>query len=260
MDLVSSADLRHRFREPDTAMPAAANSNDHRPRVAAERRERMRRRLIESAMIVFANRGVGASVIPEVVAAAEVSQGSFYNYFRTNEDLLAAVSTELSNDMIGLIESVAGAIDDPALKVASAVRCYLHLARSHRLLARFLAAAGLRLAGASREARARSAAYEFLPADLKAGQASGAFIAMPVEVAVDVVKGACLVAIDRMVHARTSKDYPDRIAATVLRALGVPAAEADRLTARALPKLVPAPDSLLARVQARAAEQESAET
>jgi hypothetical protein len=62
-----------------------------------------------------------------------------------------------------------------------------------------------------------------------------------------------------MVHGRTSKDYPDRIAATILRALGVAAAEADRLTARALPKLVPAPDSLLARVQARAAEQESAE-
>lgn len=241
-------------------MSAASNPNDHRPRVAAERRERMRKRLVETAMIVFANRGVGASVIPEVVAAAEVSQGSFYNYFRTNEDLLAAVSNELSTEMIALIESVAGDIADPAQKVASAIRCYLHLARAHRLLARFLAAAGLRLAGASEDARKGSAAYDFLPADLKAGQASGAFQAMPVDIAVDVVKGACLIAIDRMAHGRTTKDYPDRIAAAILRALGVPAGDAVRLTGVALPKMTPAPDSLLARVQARASVQTPTET
>lgn len=219
----------------------------------------MRKRLVETAMIVFANRGVGASVIPEVVAAAEVSQGSFYNYFRTNEDLLAAVSNELSAEMIDLIESGAGRIEDPAPKVASAVRCYLHLARSHRLLARFLAGAGLRLAGASAEARRHSAVYAFLPADLEAGQASGAFAAMPVEIAVDVVKGACLVAIDRMAHGRTTKDYPDRIAAAILRALGVSGAEADRLAALPLPRLVPPAESLLARVQARVAGQATAE-
>ena len=220
----------------------------------------MRKRLVETAMIVFANRGVGASVIPEVVAAAEVSQGSFYNYFRTNEDLLAAVSNELSTEMIDLIESAAGDIADPARKVASAVRCYLHLARSHRLLARFLAGAGLRLAGASAEARRHSAVYDFLPADLEAGQAGGAFAAMPVEIAVDVVKGACLVAIDRMAHGRVAKDYPDRIATAILRALGVPGAEADRLVAQPLPKLAPPAESLLARVQARVAAQVTAET
>lgn len=241
-------------------MPAPANPTDHRPRVAAERRERMRKRLVETAMIVFANRGVGASVIPEVVAAAEVSQGSFYNYFRTNEDLLAAVSNELSNEMIELIESVAGGIADPASKVASAVRCYLHLARTHRLLARFLAGAGLRLAGASAEARQHSAVYAFLPADLEAGQASGAFAAIPVDIAVDVVKGASLVAIDRMAHGRTAKDYPERIAAAILRALGVSGAAADRLVALPLPKMVPPADSLLARVQARVAAQATAET
>lgn len=240
-------------------MPAAANPNDHRPRVAAERRERMRKRLIESAMIVFAEKGVGASVIPDVVAAAEVSQGSFYNYFRTNEDLLAAVSNELSSEMVGLIESVAGDIAEPDLKVASAIRCYLHLARSHRLLARFLAGAGLRLAGASQEARQRSAAYDFLPADLEAGQQQGVFAAMPVETAVDVIKGAILVAIDRMAHARTAKDYPEQITAAILRALGLPAGEAARLTAPALPKMSPAADSLLARVQARAAAKPPAE-
>jgi AcrR family transcriptional regulator len=240
-------------------MPTATNQNDHRPRVAAERRERMRKRLVESAMIVFAEKGVGASVIQDVVVAAEVSQGSFYNYFRTNEDLLAAVSNELSDEMVALIEAVAGEIAEPPLKVASAIRCYLHLVRSHRLLARFLAGAGLRLAGAGHEARQRSAAYDFLPADIEAGQKSGDFVAVPVEIAVDVVKGAMLVAIDRMAHARTAKDYPEKITAAILRALGVPGDRAYHLVASPLPKLTPAADSLLARVQARVAAKALAE-
>ncbi|MGT2493854.1 TetR/AcrR family transcriptional regulator [Cupriavidus basilensis] len=69
-------------------------------------------------------------MIPDVIAAAGVSQGSFYNYFRTNDDLLAAVSDALSHDMVQMIESVVGDIEDPALRVATGIRLYLHLARS----------------------------------------------------------------------------------------------------------------------------------
>jgi len=233
-------------------MPAAPKPTDHRPRVAAERRERMRKRLIESAMIVFAERGVGASVIPEVVAAAEVSQGSFYNYFRTNEDLLAAVGDELSGEMVQLIESVVGNIADPALRVATGMRCYLHLARTHRLLARFLAGAGLQLLAQ------QNAAFRYLPADLEEGQKRGVFAGVPLDIVLDIVAGAGLVAIDRLARGRMPKDYPDKIVAAILRSLGMSAAAAADVVAQPLPKLAPAADSLLARAQARAAEQASA--
>src|SRR5206468_2741132 len=169
------------------------------------------------------------------------------------------VSSELNSDMIALIEDVAGGIEEPAMKVASAIRCYLHLARSHRLLARFLAGAGLHLAGAGHEARQRSGVYDFLPADIEAGQACGDFSVVSVDVAVDVVKGAMLVAIDRMAHGRIAKDYPEKVATLILRALGVPADKAERLIAPTLPKMTPAADSLLARVQLRAAARAPAE-
>lgn len=223
-----------------------AKPNDHRPRVAAERRERMRMRLIESAMIVFADKGVGASVIPDVVAAAEVSQGSFYNYFRTNEELLAAVGDELSGEMVQLIEPVVGDIADPAVRVATAIRCYLHLARAHRLLARFLSAAGLRMLVQYH------ATFRYLPADLEEGQKQGVFADVPLEIVLDLVAGAGLAALDRMARGRTRKDYPDQITAAMMRMLGMGAADAERVAAGPLPKLTPAPDSLLARAQARA--------
>ena len=220
--------------------------NDHRPRVAAERRERMRKRLIESAMIVFADKGVGASVIPDVVAAAEVSQGSFYNYFRNNEELLVAVGDELSGEMVQLIEPVVGDIADPAVRVATAVRCYLHLARSHPLLARFLAAAGLRMLVQ------HDATFRYLPADLEEGQKQGVFADVPLDIVLNLVAGAGIAALDRMARGRTPKAYPDQIVAGMMRMLGLSVADAARVTAGPLPKLTFGADSLLARAQARA--------
>lgn len=226
-------------------MPAAPNPNDHRPRVAAERRERMRRRLIESALIVFAEKGVGASVIPEVVAAAEVSQGSFYNYFRTNEDLLIAVSEELSNEMLQSIESVVARIADPGLRVATAIRCYLQLARNCRQVARFLASTGMWVDGE------HSMVYDVLPPDLEEGAKLGQFDAAALPVAVDVIKGAVLMAMHRMARGRIAKDYPEQMVQAMLRSLGMSAADAVRLTAAPLPRLATPAESLLARVQAR---------
>ena len=72
--------------------------------MAAERRARMRRKLVESALLVFAEKGVDASVIDDVIAAADVSRGTFYNYFRTNGELLAAAIEELGNELVEHIE------------------------------------------------------------------------------------------------------------------------------------------------------------
>lgn len=221
---------------------------DHRPRVAAERRERMRQRLVETALLVFAEKGVGASVIPDVVAAAGVSQGSFYNYFRSNEELLAAVGDELSGELVQLIEPVVGDIADPALRVATGIRCYLHYARIHRLLARFLAAAGLPLLAR------HSAALRYLPADVEEGQRSGLFDATPLPILLDLITGTGLAAIDRMARGRVGRDYPDNVVASMLRALGMQREAVSGLVNAPLPKLKAAAGSLLVRAQARADE------
>ncbi|QUN32876.1 TetR/AcrR family transcriptional regulator (plasmid) [Cupriavidus sp. KK10] len=203
----------------------------------------MRRRLIESAMVVFAQRGIGSSVIPEVIAAAGVSQGSFYNYFRTNDDLLEAVSDVLSHDMVQMIEGVAGDIEDPALRVATAGRLYLHLVRTYPIVAQFLSGTGFSLVGK------KSAIYEHLPADIKEGVKRGTFDADAADIGLDMATGAVLIAVQRIANGRTARDYPERIVRVVLKALGVPAASAAKLIAAPLPKLVAPPESLLKAAQ-----------
>lgn len=205
----------------------------------------MRMRLIESAMIAFAQRGIGSSVISEVIVAAGVSQGSFYNYFRTNEDLLAAVSEALNQDIVQMIENVVGDIEDPVLRIATGVRSYLHIVRSYSVVAQFLSGVGLNLIDK------KSAVFEYLPSDIKEGVKSGRFDESAADVALDMFVGVGLIAVHRMAKGRTSKDYPERIVRAVLRSLCVPAASAMQLTSVPLPKLIAPPDSLLEKAQAR---------
>ena len=201
--------------------------------------------MIETAMIVYARKGIGASVIPDVVAAAEVSQGSFYKYFRSNEELLAAVSEALSDEMVRLIEVVVGGIEDPAERVATGIRCYLRLARSHRVAARFISNAGLTVGGK------KSAVYEFLPPDLAEGRRRGYFDAAPPDVAIDMIRGAAIAAIHRMANGRTAKDYPEYIVMAILRSLGMDPDSAEMLASLPLPRLTVPPESLLAKAEAR---------
>ena len=114
------------------------HSDNHRTRVGAERRQKMRLRLLESALQVFAEKGPDGAVIDDMIVAAGISRGTFYNYFRTNEELLIALAETLSDELAQLVDALVQGIDDPLTRVALALRAYLHTARSYPLFAAFI--------------------------------------------------------------------------------------------------------------------------
>ncbi|HNN08489.1 MAG TPA: helix-turn-helix domain-containing protein, partial [Azospira sp.] len=59
---------------------------DHRTRVGQERRERTRAKLLAAALPVFAKHGADAAIIDSIIQQAGVARGTFYNYFRTNDE------------------------------------------------------------------------------------------------------------------------------------------------------------------------------
>ncbi|MEX3939935.1 TetR/AcrR family transcriptional regulator [Paraburkholderia sp. EG287B] len=205
----------------------------------------MRARLIESAMLVFAEKGVGASVIQEVIAAAEVSQGTFYNYFRTNEELLDAVTQELNDELLRLIEIEVGSYDDPARRIACGVRMFLHAARTYPLLARFICAAGLHAAGPS------SLIYVYLPPHIEQGLATGRFRDVTVEVALDLIAGTALATIKRFAEDGAASEQTEQAVAAILRGLGVSRSGSQALVRGELEAIAVPLNSLLERGHAR---------
>jgi AcrR family transcriptional regulator len=63
-------------------------------RISAETREKVRRRLLETAALHFAERGLEGAQIDAIALAAGYAKGTIYNYFASKEELFAEVLAE----------------------------------------------------------------------------------------------------------------------------------------------------------------------
>jgi len=226
-------------------MPEAPIREDHRPRVAAEKRARMRRNLIENALLVFAEKGVDASVIEDVIKAAGVSRGTFYNYYRTNAELQMAASDELGNEIVQQIETQTRDNPSPAARICTGVRLYLRAASQFPLFARFVARLGLAAIGPD------NLVFRYLPAHLEEGMAGGEFARMPALVALDVVIASVIAAVKRIAAGEADDDHIRAAVSAMLRGLGVTKRKAVELSDAPLAPLLLADDTLFKRSHSR---------
>ena len=218
---------------------------NHRSRVGAERRERTRARLLESALLVFAEKGPEAAVIDDVIALAGMSRGSFYNYFRTNEELLAAVAAAISDELLRVIDPVVQLHDDPAARIACGARLLLRSVQQYPLLGAFLS----RLPWPT--ASSQLIGIGFLARDLDAGIAQNKFTHIQARVAVDLVVGTMFSAAHALSRERLPVDYPEAVVKTILRGLGVNEKDAKRFVALPLPEVDLHDQSVLKRTLER---------
>jgi AcrR family transcriptional regulator len=212
---------------------------DHRHRVAAERRERMRARLLASAMRLVAEKGPAATSIDDVISAAEVSRGTFYKYFPSPDVLVRELAIEIANELIAMAEPVVLSYEDPAERVSSGIRLVARLAIDHPLAATFLVRLGWP------DARGPNMLLDFVKRDLTEGIRQGRFMRMPVALALNIVTGAVLGATHCMLDPGSDPDFAEQSAAAALRALGVDAKGAERIATSALKQVAILTEGLL---------------
>lgn len=215
---------------------------NHRTRVAAEKREKTRARLLESALLVFAQKGPQA-MIDDVIAEAGMARGSFYNYFRTNEELLVAVASEVSDELLRAIDPAVQQLDDPVERIARGARLLLHAVVQFPQLGSFMVHLPFPTANSG------LLAVHFVARDVLLGIDAARFGAIGRRVAIDLVVGIVLSATNSLVNHAVEKDYPESIVSAMLMGLGIDAGEAARIVAQKLPKLVFSEDSILLRAQ-----------
>jgi AcrR family transcriptional regulator len=91
------------------------------------RKARTRAGLLGAARELFAANGLQETTIAEIAERADIAIGSFYNYFRTKEDLLDALLEEELAGQLRLLQARQAQVADPAEKISVAHR---HLVRS----------------------------------------------------------------------------------------------------------------------------------
>lgn len=97
-----------------------------RAAAAENRKAQTRERLLNAAIVIIGEKGPDASSVEDFVAAADVSRGTFYNYFPTMEDLLRAVRRKLTDTLMAVLDTHL----PPSVPVSSrlATRLHSHLA------------------------------------------------------------------------------------------------------------------------------------
>lgn len=196
-----------------------------RPSRGHKKRERTRQQLIAAGVRTLAEKG-DALTISDVVARAEVSNGTFYNYFADRDALIDALA---EHSMVALADEADAltADEDPALRFAVATLRVLCRAVDDPTWGR----AVLRLADHRRSTS--RALHRHLRADLANGLEAGRFALGPDELTLDTIVGLIMMSIRRIVRGDAGPHHAERVTERALVTIGVTQDEAGALVAEA---------------------------
>ena len=189
------------------------------------KRERTRAKLIAAGLTVLAKKGE-ALTAADVVTAAEVSNGTFYNHFEDRDAFLDVLAKESLRALTAAsAEATAGA--DPAWRFAVATAQVLSAGHAKPLWAR----AVLRLAEWSQPPQEELAHY--LRADLREGFEEGRFRFGDDAVTLDIIVGTVMATLRRMIATGGEETSLALTIQRLLELLGLPSEEAKALSDRA---------------------------
>lgn len=199
------------------------------------RTERTRAALVAAGRRLFSERPVDAVTVDDIVQAAEVGKGSFYNHFPDREALVRAVSAQIRLSVEGAIGEANADEPDPARRVVRAVCCYLRYAVDEPEPARVLVR--VHSGHASMDAPLNRGLVE----DMESGLSSGRFAVPTIEAGVLYVLGVSQLSLARLVQEPTPSlavSLAQQMCALLLRGLGLPPAEAEQISAQASDEIV----------------------
>lgn len=205
-------------------------SQHPRPARVGRRRSRTREALLAAGRTLFAQRDVDAVSIDEIVNLAEVAKGSFYNHFEDKEAFAREIGAEVRNRIEDLIIKATTGVTDPAQHVALGMCVFAHFANTSRDGARVLYK--LNDGSTMVEAPINRRVCDVVRRGLEANR----FRDVDVQFGVLLVMGQTVITVRHMLEERRVAppvEVARLMAQTMLRALGVPLAEARRLSTRA---------------------------
>jgi AcrR family transcriptional regulator len=199
------------------------------------RRRKTRIALMDAGQRLFAKRPIDSVSIDEIVDAADVAKGSFYNHFDDKEHLATAIVELVQGDREFHIFAANRDVDDPAERVARALCVTLGYAVAHP--ERIQALVSL----TERRTVAGTPLNVGVTADMSAGIERGRFSGITLEGAILVAMGLIGITTTHACTEETSASVPDlaaMIGRSMLRALGLNDAEAEAVARDAADNLL----------------------
>jgi AcrR family transcriptional regulator len=198
---------------------------NHRTLVGRQRRAVTETRIIRSAIQVFADLGPDAPVIDDFIKAAGIARGTFYNYFKSTDELLRATSDFLSEELVTMIDEEINSLEEPAMRFGVGIRLWMRWAVANPSWCLFIARVW------------NSIKYQRPIHDIRQGIRKKQFQAPDSFVAWDIVSGAIRQAMFRIGEGVTRRNYDKSVARMCLQALGVRSETMAEIMAFPLPEV-----------------------
>lgn len=224
--------------------PSSAPIEDHRVRVAAQRREKTRLKLLESALAVLHEKGPDSVVADDFIAAAGVSRGTFYNYFDTTNDLIQALATAMGDEFVAAVNACIVTSENPLKRMATGIRLYMSMALKFPFWGRFLTRVGVHIAVRGQPIE------QYITRDLTDARDAGLISVKDVLVARDMIIGSMHYGIGTMVTEPAHANYPDLLVEGLLRGFRADEALIQSLAFDPLPPVASIDSPLFSKIRA----------
>ncbi|WP_354677411.1 TetR/AcrR family transcriptional regulator [Cupriavidus plantarum] len=200
---------------------------DHRQRVAAKKRQRMRALLLSTTLRLLMDNLNAPPSIDDIIRTAQVSRGTFYKYFPSSEAILRELIGKMAERWVRAADPIVRSHDDPAEHISRGIRLASMLAVHQPGVAGILGRFGW-------SGHHAPSMLEFVRRDIEDGVRHNRFAPMPTTLAFNIVTGAAMSAMHRMLETAGKDDISELAAAVALRALGVESTTADAISSSPL--------------------------
>lgn len=197
-----------------------------------KKKARTRQQLLDAALKIYAHKGAGELALNELAREAGVSNGTVYNYFRTKEDVLEAVSLTLAEELSHEVARINDSVASGAERVAIGIRAFILRAAGNPEWAGALINIVRYAEGM------RSALGIYVRNDIRTGLCQGQFDYEDENLAVGLLVSGVISAMIAIVESRF-KEGDDRIVASMLlQSLGMNSKNARFVANKSMPNFI----------------------
>ena len=211
-------------------MAAITSDKAEEDKVSSSKRQATRQLLLDAVRDLVLERSHDRISIEEMTDRAKVSKGTFYNYFDTKQDVVAAVAKGLKAQLAANLVTTTDPIKDPAMKVAITLKFYFYQTLDNQDWREFTRFTGLT------ELYLEQAIEETIE-DLKWGVKAGRFKGDNVYFTESLIRGLSRHVLSEIDQGRLARDACDYAIRSILQMLGLPEIVAKALTQTRLPPI-----------------------
>ena len=209
---------------PTDAAPATVGRRERKA-------EETRRRILEAAQKQMSIGGPESVTIQSVTEGADIGQGTFYNYFKSRDELVDAVIRDVVENLGRRLDALTRDMKDAAEIYSFSLRHLMHTAVSDPVWGWFMVRLGIAQEGLLEALGPRASR------DIQIGIDSGRFVLDDVSIASAMTFGSMLAVMHDYLDGDRKEDPSSMYAAMLLRMVGIPPAEAEEISRRPLPPL-----------------------